>query len=788
MDKHVLDVLELNKIKVEVQDFAATNIGKGIIGELEPVADIEYVTKRLTEVTAACQILDENGVPPFGGIRDLRQILKKVKKMIVLSSKELIDVRNTLASFTELKRYFDEIVANLDPRLIEKQLAIVIEEGQKIESLPQLEKEYDRCIDEYGEVRDKASDKLYRLRVEIDQIGNKTRDKMNDIVRSSKFSKMLQDSVVTRRGDRYVVPVKHEYRNIFSGIVHDQSASGLTLFMEPLAIVKMNNRLRELQKEEEKEVYKILQKLTGLTSENIDLIRENLKIATMLDVVFARAGYSKKIGGIAPEINDQGRVHIIQGRHPLLRDEAVPIDISVGENFNTLIITGPNTGGKTVALKTMGLFVLMVEIGLHIPCKNGTDMAIFKKVFADIGDEQSIEQNLSTFSSHIYRINNFLLKAGEDSLVLMDELGVGTDPREGAALGIAILEELHTRKVVTVATTHYSQLKSYAYSSDGVENASVEFDLETLRPTYRLLMGIPGGSNAFAIARRLGIPEKIVIQARGMISGKEIEIENIITGLNQDRKKYLELKDEYERKELDITAKIAKYENNIMEMNEEKERVLREAREEAEGLIKEARIRSKNIIRQLKKTEFDNRPEIDRMANEVNQRLKDMDNELLQYEKNEEILLQEKIEVGDQVRFKSVGRKGEVTAIDEEKNQVTVQAGIITLKANLDDLVKVGKPDNKEEVLRKYRVRKTGKVSYSLDLRGDRYENAQHKLDKYLDDAFLAGYKQVEIIHGKGTGALKDAVQEILEKNNNVTSFRLGRQEEGGAGVTIASF
>lgn len=789
MNQNSIKVLEFIKIREQLKGHAATSYGKDIISNLNPVSDLDYVKRSLSEVTAGKEILDEFGNPPFGGIRDLREILQKVSKGIVLSSKELMNVRTTLGGFNSLHSFFRKLESELDPRLVEKRLSVVTDRALELIPLPEIEKKLDRCLDEYGQIKDTASRKLANLRSEISRIENRIRDKMDSIIKGNKYKSMLQDALITKRGDRYVVPVKYEYRNAFGGIVHDQSASGLTLFMEPIAIVKMNNNLRELKREEENEIYRILQELTETVSINLEELKSNLKITSFLDVVFARAGYSQAIGGIAPDVNCDGVIKIKGGRHPLLKDEAVPIDVEVGENFSTLVITGPNTGGKTVALKTIGLFILMTEAGLHIPARRGTEISIFKQVFADIGDEQSIEQNLSTFSSHVNKIKRFLEKADSHSLVLLDELGAGTDPREGAALGIAILERFRSRKVVTVATTHYSQLKSYAYSQKGVENASVEFDLETLQPTYRLLMGIPGGSNAFAIALKLGIPEGIISEAKELLSGEEIEIEKIIVGLNKDRKRYQELKEHFLNKDREVKKLKEKYEKMLKELEEEKEEVIREANLEAENIINDARKETREILRNLKNVEFNSRPEIDRKANEINEKMKSIEKQF-RYESDSQDVYQEKeITVGDLVRLKSVGQKGEVLSIDKDKNEATVQAGIITLTAGIDDLIKVELPDeNKEELVNSYRVQKSKNVSPKLDLRGERYEVAQDRLDKYLDDVFLAGLKQVEIIHGKGTGALREAVQEVLEKNPHISSFRLGRQEEGGSGVTIATF
>ncbi|MTI60912.1 MAG: endonuclease MutS2 [Firmicutes bacterium] len=788
MDKGVIDILELNKIKEEVRKHTATIIGGEIVEKLTPVSDIRYVKKGLQEVTAAKEIINEYGHPPFGGIRDLREILKKVDKGIVLSAKELMNVRNTLAAYSRLEAYFNDLINNLDPRLIEQRFAPVTTQGEKLTPLPELKKELDHALDEYGEIKDRASKKLASLRSEIRIIGNRIRDKLDSIIKDQKYQSMLQDNLVTRRGDRYVVPVRQEYRNSFAGIVHDQSASGMTLFMEPMAVLKLNNKLKGLQRQEEEEVYRILQQLSGLVQQDMLIIKENLKIVSLLDLIFARAAYSNQIKGIAPEINEEGMINIKQGRHPLLKDEVVPIDIAVGNNkFNTLVITGPNTGGKTVALKTVGLFILMMEIGLHIPADRGTTLSIFENVFADIGDEQSIEQNLSTFSSHITRIRSFLEKADQDSLVLMDELGAGTDPREGAALGIAILEKLKSIGAVTIVTTHYSQLKTYAYEQTGVENASVEFDLETLKPTYRILMGIPGGSNALTIAHRLGIPSAIIEKAKTMLSGEEIEVESIIAGLNSERKRYRELKESSARKEKEAVELKDKYQALLKDLQQNKQDIIKKAREDAAGIIDTARRESKQILQELKQKDLNSRSEIDRMGNKLNEKFKEVDKK---FEGSKGIdsnsRVTDEIEIGDQVRLKNVGRKGEVTDINKDKGEATIQAGIITLKAGLDELIKAEMPDDKkQEMVKRYRVSKAQQVSPKLDLRGERYDVAQGRLDKYLDDVFLAGIKQVEVIHGKGTGTLRDAVAEVLKENPHINFFRLGKPEEGGSGVTI---
>lgn len=787
MDRKNMEKLELDKIKEEIKRYAATIPAREMILNLSPVPDLTYVKERLREVTVARELAGEFGLPTFGGIRDLRGILEKLEKGIVLNLQELVDIKDSLGGFRSLKRYFNDILDNTVEGLVEKYYSPITSRGEELIILQELEKELERCLDEHGDLKDSATPALARIRSEIARTANRIREKMDSIIKSPQFQVMLQDNLITRRRERYVVPVKSEYRNQFKGIVHDQSASGMTLFMEPLAVVQMNNRLSELEAEEEQEIYRILTMLSEKAGEYIYELERNLEIATFLDFSFARAEYSRQVDGVEPEMNDEGVVDIIKGRHPLLREKAVPIDIYIGENFRTLIITGPNTGGKTVALKTVGLFVLMAQCGLHVPAAQETRLAVFRDVFVDIGDEQSIEQNLSTFSSHMTRIKDFLLRAGRNSLVLIDELGAGTDPGEGAALGIAILNRLKKKKAVTIVTTHYSQLKNYAFEEEGVENASVEFDLQTLEPTFRILMGIPGGSNAFAIARRLGIPEEIVDEASNYLSADELRVDNIISELSLERDRYLRLKEEVRAKEEKIDSLIRKYDELTLKLEKEREKIIREAREEAASILEEARRETRNILQDLKRSDFLNRSEIDRKGNELHHQLKELEESLLTREREEDKKrIDQEIQVGDEVRLLSTGSRGQVLSIDEERKEATVQAGIMTIRVSLEDLIKAEMPETgKKEMVRRYRVRKTERVSPSLDLRGKRYEDAQRILDKYLDDVFLAGLKQVEIIHGKGTGALRKAAQEILDKHVHVESYRLGLEGEGGYGVTI---
>ncbi len=788
MDKHSIEVLELAKIMDDVKEQAETFLGQKLVSELKPYKDLDYIKERLKEVTQAKRIYNDYSKPPFGGVRDIREYLKKSDKEVVLSIKELIDIESTLNAFQNMRGFFNDIKNDVDQRTIEREYNLIFAIGNEIDVFDDLQNEINRCIDYSGYVKDEASPKLKSLRNQLESIENKVRDRLDSITKNSKYQNMLQESIVTRRENRYVVPVKKEYRNSFDGIVHDQSASGMTIFMEPMEVVKLNNELREVKEEEEREIYKILQQLTYQVAGFADDIKDSLKQVTILDQIFAKAKYSDNIKGSAPSLNDEGIIKINEGRHPLLKNEPVPITIEAGDGFNNLVITGPNTGGKTVSLKTVGLFVLMVQSGLHIPAAEDSLVGVFNKIFADIGDEQSIEQNLSTFSSHMNNINTFLEKADSKSLILLDELGAGTDPREGAALGIAILEKLKSKNAITIATTHYSQLKSYAYSFPHVENASVEFDLESLKPTYRLIMGVPGGSNAFEIALRLGLPEEIVKEARKLIDKKELEVENIITELNNERNRYQELREEAEYNHRKAKEMKEEYEAKLEELKEEKEAAIREAKKEAKEIIKRAEKKSKNIIRDLKDKAEATRPELDRSATEINKELKEFRSEL-EVDKGEEETEEgqkEEIKKGMTVRVKNLGKKGRV--VDIEGDKAIVEAGVMKINADISDLIPIEMPDvHKDRMVKKYQVKKNQATTNRLDLRGMRYDEAQRKLDKYLDDVRLAGYSTVEVIHGKGTGALRKAVEEVLEGNEAVADYRYGNQSEGGMGVTIVN-
>ncbi|SFL07694.1 endonuclease MutS2 [Halanaerobium salsuginis] len=787
MKEHSLDVLEYKKIIKLTADRSATKIGKEIVLNMEPVANKGYIQNRLAEVTALKTMIEDYSALPFGGVRDIREALQKSAKGAVLATNEISEVRSTLRGIKELHQYLAKIEKELDPRLIEREYQVIYDLSAELRTRPALAREIDRCLNDYGEIADDASPRLHSLRSKMTALENDIRDRLDSIVKSKHYQNMLQESIVTRRENRYVVPVKQEQRSNFDGIVHGQSASGLTLFMEPMAVVKLNNELREVKARESAEIQRILQMLSAKIAQEEEILKTDLMIISRLDSISAAAKFSLDFKCNPPQVNETGLIELNQARHPLLKEKPVPIDLKLGNKISTLVITGPNTGGKTVALKTVGLLTLMAQTGFHIPAAVNSTVAVFQQIYADIGDEQSIEQNLSTFSSHMHRIREFLASADKSTLVLMDELGVGTDPEEGAALGISILESLQQKNAITIATTHYSQLKSYAYTTEKVENASVEFDIETLKPTYNLIMGVPGGSNAFEIALRLGIPESIIRRARSLLSEDEIKVETIIKELNQERNRYQNLRQEmesYHQREKELKEK---YERLIVEQQEKHQTEMEQAREEAAEIVQEAKKEARRIISELKDKDYLQRSEVDRAQSSANQDLKDLrqsfDQPAAQQAEQE---IKSDFEVGDQVRVRSIGRKGEIIEIDWDKKEARIQAGIMKITASLTELVKVELPEpEEEEQLQKYRVKKASKVANKLDLRGERYEAAQYKVDKYLDDAFLAGLKEVEIVHGKGTGALREAVEDVLQRNEHVEKFRLGIQREGGTGVTI---
>ncbi|MBO8170304.1 MAG: endonuclease MutS2 [Bacillaceae bacterium] len=783
MEDRVLKILEFDKILKQLSEHASSTMGKEQVMQTRPASDIEQARIWQEETREGTIVLRLKGQVPLGGIRDIRSAVKRAAIGSMLGPGELLDIGSTLHAGERLKKFIVSLVEE------EESLPHLQRLSEQIVPLKQLQQAISRCIDEHGDILDHASPELQGIRRQIRDLESRVREKLEQFTRSSSHQKMLQENIVTIRNDRYVIPIKPEYRHVFGGIVHDQSASGATLFVEPEAVVQLNNRLREARAREEREIERILTELSGHVAEKVADIEQNIEALAAMDVLFARAFYAQKIRATEPRLNENGYVRFKKARHPLIAgQDVVPIDVELGDDYQAIVITGPNTGGKTVSLKTIGLLSLMAMSGLHIPVEEGSDAAVFSSVFADIGDEQSIEQNLSTFSSHLTHIIHILKHMDQRSLVLFDELGAGTDPAEGAALAIAILDHVLASGARLVATTHYSELKAYAYNRKGVINASVEFDVETLRPTYRLLIGVPGRSNAFAIAQRLGLEPAIIETARAQISTDENRVETMIASLEQSRRKAEEEEEKMSTLRREVEVLRQELEREREQLNRQREDYLKKARQEAEQMVEKARSEAERIIADLR-----------RMAQEEQAGIKE--HKLIEAKKGLEEALpdsspsyrtqakvssgaREKIQPGDEVKVLSLGQKGQVLA-DLGNGEYQVQIGIIKTNVAGADLQRLKQP-KAEQTAGVTRIKQRRQhVKMELDLRGYKVEDAINEIDKYLDDAILAGLNQVSLIHGKGTGQLRKGVHDYLRNHRHVKSFRLGGQGEGGLGATI---
>jgi len=782
VNERVLRTLEYDKILEQLEGYAASSLAIESIRALRPHNDIDEVKAAQSATREGVTVLRLKGSVPLGGIHDVRPLAKRAKIGGMLSAKDLLDLANTISGGRKLKNFLLDLCE-------EESLPILKNLAEQIEGLKPLESQIVSCISDIGEVLDGATDALRKIRQEIRNLESGIKQKLEQMIRSSSYQKMIQESVVTIRNDRYVIPVKQEYRSAFGGLVHDQSASGATLFIEPQAVVQLNNQLREAKLKEEREIEKILRQLSGEVALAADVILLNVEILKELDFIFAKAKYAYAIRATEPILNDERRILLKKGRHPLIPfEEVVPIDVELGGNYTMLMITGPNTGGKTVTLKTIGLITLMAQSGLHIPCNEESEIAVFDEVFADIGDEQSIEQSLSTFSSHMTNIISILHQMNHNSLILLDELGAGTDPTEGAALAMAILDQMHRIGARVVATTHYSELKAYAYNRPGVINASVEFDVETLSPTYRLLIGVPGRSNAFAIASRLGLDEAIIEKAKQYVNQESKQVENMIASLEENRKEAEEdrrLAEEY-RREVELIRKELEAERRRFEQM--KDKLMEKASAEAAQAVKKAREEAEQIIAELRQ-----------MAEEEGARIKE--HKLIEAKKRLEQAIPERpsnqrtpelrkshanvqIGPGDQVLVHSLGLKG-IVLETVGKDEFLVQVGIMKSKMARSDLqlLEEEKPKAERIITRVKSNRET--IRTELDLRGQNVEEAILAIDKYLDEAVLAGLHQVRIIHGLGTGALRKGVREYLQRHRAVKSMRSGVHGEGGTGVTV---
>lgn len=786
LNDKILQTMEYRKILNTLTEYTQTSMGRFAAEELKPVVQLEEV-KRLLAATDQAYTVDRlKGTPSMSGITDVKEALKRAKIGGTLSTHELLATANTIHGSRRLKRF----IAGIHE---EENIDILFNLSELISEQKPLEDDIKACIDDTAEVLDSASPELAQIRRDLRNGEARIREKLESMIRSQSVAKMLQDQLITIRGDRFVIPVKAEYRSYFGGIVHDQSGSGATLFIEPESIVAMNNKLRETRIREEREIEAILQKLSAKVGEQADLIAMDVDIVGQLDFIFAKARMAHVMKAVLPRMNDRGYLKLKKGRHPLIpREQVVPIDVELGNDFTSIIVTGPNTGGKTVTLKTIGLLNLMAMSGLFIPAEEGSQMCVFDAIFADIGDEQSIEQSLSTFSSHMTNIIRILSTMTPKSLVLLDEVGAGTDPAEGSALAIAILEHIHSTGCRMVATTHYSELKAYAYERKGVINASMEFDINTLSPTYRLLVGVPGRSNAFAIAERLGLPGLILDYARGEVKEEDQRVEHMIASLEENRHSAEVERERAEQVRVEMEELRARHRQELQKLEEQREKLVEKARAEAKKIVDKARSEAEDVISELRKLALEEGASVkEHKLIAARKRLDEAVPEQRKKAANQPSgKKQRSIEPGDEVRVFSLNQKGHVVELAGSK-EALVQLGIMKMKVALDDLELLSgtsseakKPARQQATVLK-RTRDAN-IRNELDLRGANLEEALIEVDRFIDEAFLGNLGQIYIIHGKGTGILRTGIQEYLRKHKHVKSYRLGNYGEGGAGVTIA--
>ncbi|AOT68804.1 endonuclease MutS2 [Geosporobacter ferrireducens] len=789
MNTKTLRVLEYEKIKNMLLQKVESSLGRSVAEQLTPSVNLQEVIQWQKETSEASGLLIQKGQVSMGGVHDLSYHIKRAEIGSFLYPGQLLEVADTLRAARRLKSMVK------DTKEEERRYPIIEEYINTLYSFKTIEDRITECIISEEEISDNASPALKNIRRQIEAKNAGIRSRLNSIISSAQTQKYLQEAIITIRQDRYVVPVKQEHRANFQGLIHDQSSSGATLFIEPMAIVEMNNELKELKLKEKAEIERILAELTAMIGEKTEEIKGNQKILAHLDFLFAKGKLSVQMRGVEPELNEAGKIRIKNGRHPFLDAKAVvPTNIWIGEDFQTLVITGPNTGGKTVTLKTVGLLTLMAQSGFHVPADFGTKLSVFQQVFADIGDEQSIEQSLSTFSSHMTNIVEILNRVENKALILLDELGAGTDPTEGAALAIAILNHLYVLGARTIATTHYTELKQYALTTKGVKNASVEFDVETLSPTYRLLIGVPGKSNAFEISKRLGLDQYIVDRAKEYISKDEIEFEDLLTTIEKNKQTAEREKDEAIRLKLMIQEHKEEYERKLEKLAQQREKLLKEAKEEARKILKEAKEEAEQVIKDLRELSIEQEEkEKNRKIEEARKKLRDqLDHMGSGWMTNPDNVINTKppkqLKLGDTVVILTLNQKGNVVTLPDENGDLTVQVGIMKVNVNINHL-RLDK-EEKEKASKvgtgKIMKAKSQSIQSSLDLRGQMLEEALLNTDKYLDDAYIAGLREITIIHGKGTGVLRDGIKQLLKGHRHVKSYRDGAYGEGGTGVTIA--
>ncbi|MBC1693088.1 endonuclease MutS2 [Listeria welshimeri] len=784
MEKKVEAILEFDKIKKQLTEFASSSLGEQAILELAPATDFQVVQKSQLETEEGAKIIRLRGSAPITGLTDVFAHLKRLEIGGDLNGLEIYQIGSNLRVSRQMKNFMTDLLE------MGVELPLLGALSDELLVLKEVEEDIAISVDESGKILDTASEALSTIRRTLRRTEDRVREKLESYLRDRNASKMLSDAVITIRNDRYVIPVKQEYKGHYGGIVHDQSASGQTLFIEPQSVVDLNNERKALQAKEKQEIERILAEISASLAGWINEIHHNTFILGRYDFIFAKARFGKAMKAVTPHLSDAGIVHLIAARHPLLdAANVVANDIYLGEDFTTIVITGPNTGGKTITLKTLGLLTLMAQSGLQIPAQEDSTIAVFEHVFADIGDEQSIEQSLSTFSSHMTNIVSILEKVNHKSLILYDELGAGTDPQEGAALAIAILDASHEKGASVVATTHYPELKAYGYNRVHATNASVEFNVETLSPTYKLLIGVPGRSNAFDISRRLGLSENIITEARSLVDTESADLNDMISSLEEKRNL---AETEYEEaRELarGADALLKDLQKEITNYYQQKDKLMEQAREKAANIVTKAEVEAEEIIHELRTMQLNGAAGIkeheliDAKTRLGKAKPKTINKTIPQAPKQKPHVFQ----VGDNVRVLSLGQKGTLLNKISDK-EWNVQIGIIKMKIKTTDLEYIQPETPKKQRIITSIHSSDSPAKSELDLRGERYEDALQKVDKYLDEALLAGYPQVAIIHGKGTGALRTGVTEYLKNHRMVKSIRFGAAAEGGNGVTIVEF
>ncbi len=782
MEKRVLKTLEYDKILAMLKERASCCISRELVDTMEPSGDFDTVERELKLTAEAETLFYKTGRSPVDDFPDMRHCLERMHAALFLSTGELLGIASCLKAARIAKDILAKEVGeesylyNLAGLLITHRSA---------------EEEINRCIINEDEIFDGASPALARIRRAMRLANEKVREKLNSMIRSTAYQKYLQEPIITIRNGRFVIPVKQEYRQQVPGLIHDQSSSGATLFIEPSAVVELGNEYKKLLAEEADEIERILTELTAMLAPYADEVREDLNIMGQIDLVFAKAKLSRELNAVMPRLNRNNYVRIVRGRHPLIpADRVVPIDIWIGSDYRSLIITGPNTGGKTVTLKIVGLFALMVQSGIFVPANEGSEFPVFEHIYADIGDEQSIEQSLSTFSSHMKNIVGILDKADENSLVLLDELGAGTDPIEGAALAMSILEELNDRHCICVSTTHYSEIKAFAMTHEGMENASMEFDIDRLCPTYRLYIGIPGKSNAFEISSRLGLPNSIIDKAKGFLKGEDVRFEDIISSAQSQHRIAEEERKMAEEARAELEKLRADAERERRKLDEDRNRLQAKAKEDAKRIVVDTKREMEKLIVEIRSIKDIDRSAADRVIQAARDTLRATEtavNEKEAIKKEDNTKPPKTVRAGDTVNIVTLDQKATVLSAPDSKGEVMVQAGVMKLNVKLKDIRLIEEKKAAAPTSGKVGLGAGKQVGLELDVRGMLVDEANIIVDRYLDDAYNAGLSEVNIIHGKGTGALRAGVQAFLKRHPLVKGYRMGSYGEGDAGVTVVT-